>query len=337
MLFVLVVVLVTAPALLGPVLVRRGTALLVRAPQVASIALLGVLVTWVGAVTGLSLALAGAVSGPQMLPAPFADVCQRCLAAASPFTASGAVPLPVPAVVLIALPFVGIAVLGGLGVFRLVLRMWATRALGADVRAAGESVEVCGYIVLVLPSREPEAFTLPRRHGGIVVSRGLMDDLGVDELAAVIEHENAHLLLRHHQIMAVLHAFAHPLRFVPLVRAVQDAVPHLLEIAADDVSRRQCTTSALAGALLKLSAASSSKAPSSPATRMGVSLHAAGQPGSGPDRIRHLVGPVAPAMARAAMAPVLMLTVLSAMLVAIAVLASWPYATLLLAGCALPV
>ena len=60
-----------------------------------------------------------------------------------------------------------------------------------------------------------------------MVSQGLLDVLDDQELCAVIEHEHAHLRLHHHEIMAVLQAIAQPLRVVPLVRAVQDAIPSI--------------------------------------------------------------------------------------------------------------
>ena len=60
----LTAVAVLVPALLGPVLVRRGAAVMARAPQAASIALLVVLGIWLAASASLIVALAGAVTGP---------------------------------------------------------------------------------------------------------------------------------------------------------------------------------------------------------------------------------------------------------------------------------
>lgn len=323
----LTAVAVLVPALLGPVLVRRGAAVMARAPQAASIALLVVLGIWLAASASLIVALAGAVTGPQVLPAPFADVCQRCLAAATPFASSPGFTLPLPAAVPVLLPLLGLLALTVGGTVHLVARTRSTRSLGLELVATGRRVWVGGREVLLIPARDLKAFTLPRRHGGIVVSQGLLDVLDDEELCAVIEHEHAHLRLHHHEIMAVLQAIAQPLRVVPLVRAVQDAIPHLVEIAADDLSRQRSSTSALASALLILGTTSLDSA------RADVLLHATGRPGSGPDRIRHLV---APAGIRPAVAPALLLMTLPAVLVGVAVLASWPYATLLLTGCTVP-
>ncbi len=323
----LTAVAILVPALLGPVLVRRGAAVMARAPQAASIALLGILAIWLAASASLIVALAGAVTGPQVLPAPFADVCQRCLAAATPFASSPGSTLPLPAAVPALLPLLGLLTLTVAGTVHLAARRTSTRSLGLALVATGRRARVGGREVLVIPARDPQAFTLPRRHSGIVISQGLLDVLDNDELTAVIEHEHAHLRLHHHEIMALLQAIAQPLRMVPLVRAVHDAIPHLVEIAADDLSRQRSSTSALASALLILGTTAPERA------RADVLLHATGRPGSGPDRIRHLV---APAGIRPAVAPALLLMTLPAVLAGLALLASWPYATLLLTGCTVP-
>lgn len=332
MVLALALLAVLGPAVLGPALLRRGAAILVRAPHAASIALLGVVMTWLVASGGISLALAAVVSGPQLLPVPFAEVCQRCLAASSPFTPPSLLALPVPAAPLVLLPLGGAGVLAVMGVLRLRKRMRANRALGKQIQARGQRSLIGGREVILLPDRDAQAFTLPRGHGGIVLSQGLLDLLCAEELAAVIEHEDAHLRLRHHEIMAALHAFARPLRFIPLVGAVHTTITHLVEIAADDASRRRCTTSALASALLKLgTGASTSLAPGR--ARSSVLLHATGQAGTGPDRIRHLV---APRGIRAAMVPALLLSIWFVMLVGISAFTVWPHVELLLAGCVLP-
>src|SRR5699024_8379329 len=82
-----------------------------------------------------------------------------------------------------------------------------------------------GHPVLLLPDRAPVAFALPRRHGGIVISRGLLDSLAPRELSAVLAHEQAHLSQHHHSVLAVLDAIAGPLRMIPLFDAVVTAVP----------------------------------------------------------------------------------------------------------------
>src|SRR5699024_9397087 len=110
-------------------------------------------------------------------------------------------------------------------------------------------------------------------------------------------------------------------------------VPHLLEIAADDVSRHRSGTPALASALLRLAEVGAA-APSAPlATAPGALLHATGPAGSGPDRIGHLVSPAA---ARSALVPATTLAALLAVLALSALTLVAPYAALLLDGCAVP-
>src|SRR5699024_6167987 len=209
----------------------------------------------------------------------------------------------------------------------------AGAAPAGRVRATAQRTVVAGHPVLLLPDRAPVAFALPRRHGGIVISRGLLDSLSPRELSAVLAHEQAHLSQHHHSVLAVLDAIAGPLRMIPLFDAVVTAVPHLLEIAADDVSRHRSGTPALASALLRLAEAGAAAPSASPSTAPGALLHATGPVGSGPDRIGHLVSPAA---ARSALVPTTALAALLAPLVGSAITLVAPYATLLLNGCAVP-
>lgn len=228
-------------ALAGPRLVRWSSPLLMRAPRLASGLLLGALAVWSTAAVVLSVALAGLPSGPRLLAGSAADVCQRCLAAASPFSAAP-VELPVPMAALLLLPLVGTVLMGAAAVRGLLRRARSIRAVLAEVRTSAVRTVLAGHRVLLVPDPTPLAFALPRRRGGIVVSHGLLDSLGADELSAVLEHEAAHLSQHHHALLAVLEAMVGPLRVIPLFDAVATTVPHLLEIAADDASRHRSGT-----------------------------------------------------------------------------------------------
>lgn len=332
-LFVLFALALVVLALGGRRLVRWSTPVLVRTPRLASALLLGTLAVWSVAAVVLSVALAGLARGPQLLAGAAADVCQRCLSAASPFSTGGPIHLPVPMAVLVMLPLAGTALMGALAVRGLLRRAASSRSVLAQVRTTGSRTVVAGHPVLLVPDRAPLAFALPRRHGGIVISRGLLDSLPSHELRAVLAHEQAHLAQHHHTVLAVLAALTGPLRIIPLFDAVVTAVPHLLEIAADDVSRHRSGTPALASALLRLAEVGAA-APSAPlATAPGALLHATGPAGSGPDRIGHLVSPAA---ARSALVPATALAALLAVLAVSAVTLVAPYAALLLNGCAAP-
>ena len=331
-LFALFALALVALALAGPQLVRWSTPVLMRAPRLASALLLGTLAVWSVAAVVLSAALAGLAQGPQLFAGAAADVCQRCVAAASPFSAGGPVQLPVPMAVLVMLPLVGTVLMGVLAARALLRRAASSRSILAQVRTTGLRTVVAGHPVLLVPDRAPLAFALPRRHGGIVLSRGLMDSLTPQQLSAVLAHEQAHLSQHHHAMLAVLGAMPGPLRVIPLFDAVATTVPHLLEIAADDASRHRSGTPALASALLRLAEAGAAPSASLSAAP-GALLHATGPAGSGPDRIGHLVSPAA---ARSALMPTAALAGLLAVLGGSAVVLVAPYAVLLLNGCAVP-
>ncbi len=95
-------------------------------------------------------------------------------------------------------------------------------------------------------------------------------------------NEHAHLRQRHHLISSLVDGIAVHLRWVPLVAAVAEAIPHYLEIAADNHARQAVGTPALVGALLKMATPS----PDTFFDSHPAALHAAG-----PERIRQLVRP----------------------------------------------
>lgn len=332
-LLAIVVILVIVPAMAGPLLVHWSAPRLMRVPRLASGLLLSALAVWLLAVAAVSLTLAGLVSGPRLLAAPFAGVCQRCLASASPFSPSVPLEVPVPVAVFVLLPLGGTALLAVLGVRRLLLRAASTRAVLTEVMATGERTEIAGHRVLMVPDPRPLAFTLPRRRGGIVLSHGLVDALDPDELSAVLEHEEAHLAQHHHAVLALMDALAGPLRAVPLVGAILNAVPLLLEIAADDVSRHHSGTPALASALLTLGGPGAHLSTPAGTTVAGTLLHATGPAGTGPDRIGHLV---APTEMRSSVLPATTLSALVVLFGGIGLAVVGPFAMLLLTGCALP-
>src|SRR5699024_3740318 len=109
-----------------------------------------------------------------------------------------------------------------------------------------------GHTVLLIDDPAPQAFTLPARRGGIVMSSVTLRVLEPQELRAILEHEAAHLRQHHHLLLSLASAVGSALRWVPLIDAALAALPHYLEIAADDAARRRCGTAALAGALLRL-------------------------------------------------------------------------------------
>src|SRR5699024_2773685 len=155
----------------------------------------------------------------------------------------------------------------------------------SDLHSA-RSTRLLGHDTWVVTDPRPLAFSLPRGNGGIVISDGLRHVLTDAELTAVLTHEQAHLQQRHHLIMSALRAVTEPLRWIPLAGAVADAVPHYLEIAADQCAQDHSGTPNLASALLKIGAPVSPDSFAAHSPALSPILHA-----GGPDRIRQLVAP----------------------------------------------
>ena len=275
-------------ALLGPRLLREAEPALARVPRLALGLLQAVVLVWIVALLALGPLTAWAIAGPVWLPEGWAVICQRCVAAANPFT-NGTVDVGVPRVLLLVLPLVA-AVLLAVGVgAELRQRRRVARVTGALLLQGAVRARVLGHDVNVVPDARPFALALPRDHGGIVVSTGALEQLDTDELIAVLEHESAHLSQRHHRAQDVVVSLCRYTRWVPLLRAVEKAFPAYLEIAADDRARARTGTLPLVGALLKFGDATL-PVPGRPGT---AALHAAG-----PERVRALVNPATGASGR---------------------------------------
>lgn len=319
---VLLVVVLTVSALAGPWVLRRAAPALVRVPRISVVLLTGSVLGWVLAALALGPLLAWITSGPVVLPGSAADVCQRCLAAANPFP-TASLDTGIPAVALLALPALGAAGFALMVLAETQRRRRATMRTSERLRTRAEPHRVLGHRVLVVEDARPFALTLPRRHGGIVVSVGALQALRRDELAAVLAHEHAHLRQHHHLVTTTVASICRPLRWLPLMTAAEDALGHYLEIAADDAARRRVGTPALASALLALG----EHAPRGEDGRaLDGALHALG-----PDRIRHLVQPQT---GRSGLLAALTTTSYLAALVVMAATVYLPYLVAALSGCA---
>jgi Zn-dependent protease with chaperone function len=307
----------------GPALIRAAAPVLMRVPRLAVAALLSLPLLTGAVVSALSLMAAWLLKGPDVLPMPIGDVCQRCLIAASPFGGAQIETL-IPVVLFLLLPLLvsfGFLLRGGLHSRR---RRRENAETARLLSQEATDAEVAGRTVKTVAGQRLLAFSLPRRYGGVVLSQDLCAELEPDELTAVLEHERAHVVQGHHAVMAVVETVVSPLRFVPLFAEIADSIPLYLEIAADDRARKVAGTPALAGALLKIGA------------EAGARDHLGGKYAlniAGPDRIRQLVAPVkmSPGLLPAA--------ALSSVLTAFAVLFSSVIATylgVLLTGCTLP-
>lgn len=310
------------PAVAGPRVLRSAAPVLMRMPRVAVGLLSSAVVFWTLAALSVGPLVAWVVTGPDLLPADAAAVCSRCLAAADPFGLDR-IDTAVPVALLLVIPIaasVAHAVRVALEARR---RRSTTLRTAALYRHRGVPARIHGHAVRLIDDAHPFALALPRRHGGIMVSTAAVELLSDEELGAVLAHEAAHLRQRHHAVSALVSTLTTGLRWVPLFAAVEDALGHYLEIAADDAARRTAGTTALAGALLTLGRYGRHRDHSG--EELAGALHALG-----PDRIRHLVQPASGSRGvAAAVATAFCLTSLAMLAAAVHV----PYVMAVITGC----
>ncbi|MFW7415824.1 M56 family metallopeptidase [Demequina sp. SO4-18] len=270
-------------AVLGPLLLRRSAPALMRVPRIAVAIVSGGMVAWALALVSLGPVVAWSAAGPALLSGSAGEVCQRCLASANPFGPT-ATAFSLPAAVPVALAAATAVWIGAGLAVEVRDRRRNGRATAAWLRAATTPATVRGQRVLVVTDDVAYAWTMPSRHGGIVVSSGALSALTDGELDAVLAHERAHLRQRHHALAALAAGLRRSLGWVPYMRSATEALPHYLEIAADAHAQRAAGTPALASALLVLGA---------PATIAGEPADRAHAPVlhvAGPHRIGRLVG-----------------------------------------------
>ncbi|MEU8560551.1 M56 family metallopeptidase [Streptomyces cyaneofuscatus] len=98
----------------------------------------------------------------------------------------------------------------------------------------------------------PAAYCLPGYRPRIVLSTGAVDLLSGAELRAVVEHERAHVLGRHHLVLSLTHALSWAFPRLPLARQIREQVPLLLEMVADDRALRRFPRTTLATAMFAM-------------------------------------------------------------------------------------
>jgi Zn-dependent protease with chaperone function len=92
---------------------------------------------------------------------------------------------------------------------------------------------------LVINHPAPVAYCLPGGSRSVtVLSDGLLEALSPAELAAVVDHERAHLTQRHHLLLWAFEAWRQALPWLPTTRLSRAAVSSLVEMLADDIARR---------------------------------------------------------------------------------------------------
>jgi len=325
---IFLVIGLTASAMIGPRVLQQAAPALMRVPRLAITLLTGTVVTWVLALLALGPMLAWGITGPTVLPGGVAQVCQQCLAAANPFT-SKPIETMVPIALLVFLPAIAAIFHAVMVVRELKKRRRNTLRSAFELKTRGVIKQFYGYRVLVTKSNDAFALALPRRYGGIVVSTAALGILAKEELEAVLAHEQAHIRQHHHLVTGFVTSLIQQLRWVPLLAAIEGALTHYVEIAADDAARRTVGTPALASALLALSR-------NHDFIHETEKLHGAlhiidGRTrGLGPDRVRRIVHP------RKGMAGVIWVMAsfcCLAFLVVLSAAVHVPYAVATISGC----
>ncbi|MDJ0344005.1 M56 family metallopeptidase [Streptomyces sp. H10-C2] len=104
------------------------------------------------------------------------------------------------------------------------------RAEMARAHAATRACVPAGELA-VLQDSDPDAYALPGRPGRIVVTTGMLRALAPGEREALLAHERAHLVGRHHLfiVVAALAATCHP-----LLRGLRAPLSYALERWADE-------------------------------------------------------------------------------------------------------
>lgn len=278
-------------AVLGPPLLARATRS-GAAPRLGMIA-------WSAAMGSvvLSWALAGAlltadlVRGwgrlDQLLAGCFATLQQAAVGGYGGFLQ--AVIAVVTATTVLALAVLAARV--GAGVRR--ARVHSRRHAEAAVLAArGAARGPGGSVVLEVEQRS--VYCLAGRPATIVITTGALAALADDQLAAVLDHEHAHLAGRHHQLLGLARALA---RALPGMRLLTEGVVELARLAemrADDAAAHRHGADTVVGALLALAAPGLVPAPAPALGAAGVGVA---------DRVERLLFP--PASARLRLAVVL--------------------------------
>jgi len=106
--------------------------------------------------------------------------------------------------------------------------------------------------VTLLEHRRPFAYCLPGRLGPVVLSSATLHRLKADQLAAVLAHERAHQVGRHHQLGLLAQALRIGFPWLPAARLAGQAVARLVELAADAAAARAHGHRQVAAALAAL-------------------------------------------------------------------------------------
>ncbi|MEU1389763.1 MULTISPECIES: M56 family metallopeptidase [unclassified Nonomuraea] len=136
--------------------------------------------------------------------------------------------------------------------------------------------------VVVIDYDERLAYCVPGRRAQTVITTSALRALTPEQIAAVLEHERAHLRGRHHLVLAGAEALVRAFPRVPLFERARTEIARLVELLADDVAARRHPRAQIAAALVSLA---TGRAPA-------FTLGAGGE--TALSRVRRLLGPEEP-------------------------------------------
>jgi Zn-dependent protease with chaperone function len=99
------------------------------------------------------------------------------------------------------------------------------------------------------------AFSVPGLRPRVVVSRGAVETLSPDELAAVLAHERSHVHAHHDLVLLPFRSLGLALPRSRAIAADNHQIGTLVEMVADDRAVQQCGSTALARALCRMASA----------------------------------------------------------------------------------
>ena len=278
-----------------------GPALLVRAKWVAQSPRLGV-AAWFACTASVVLAFLVAVAVPAVVPAQtWQAVCELWRSCLDTLRGTHGW---TETVVVLATAGLFIAAL-----IRLASTCW--RLLPAMMRTRRRHLEIVHLVghrtaiadVTVIDHPHPAAYVIGARRPVVVITSGAVQRLSDAELAAVIAHERAHAVGRHHLLISVLSVLSEAFPASKLFQQAHVQVAQLVEVCADDVAVRRHARLDLARALVSVAegSATNSRVPSTvlavsgghTATRLQRLLHPPEPPSR---RVRWLLAAVAVAL-----------------------------------------
>jgi Zn-dependent protease with chaperone function len=154
------------------------------------------------------------------------------------------------------LPWIGLALLAG-SLALIITRLEPARAVAREtselLRLAGKPIDVFQGLQVRLLATPHLAAALIEIDGqpNIVVTQRVLDDLGAAELEAVYWHECGHAVGQHNGLRRIAKTAIAFAPWLPLTRAMPEAVESACEELADQFALRRCDAEGLAAAKAK--------------------------------------------------------------------------------------